>query len=215
MDKSTHGNTTHGQRYSSEYQSWRSMKRRCYDRNNISYKYYGAIGIQVCSRWLNSFSNFFSDMGKKPSLLHTLDRKKTNKGYSKSNCRWATKKEQANNRRNNTIISYNGESKTLQFWADKWDVESCAISVHLKNGRSIDWIADRYESGKKKNHKKYLFDNKHLYLKEIATISEIPYELFRYHFSKMNNIESAIKYCKNRNSLMSKHTQLQTQQGMN
>jgi len=91
--------TKHGKTGTKEYRSWMAMKRRCYYPKNIGYKYYGGRGIRVCIRWRLSFRAFLRDMGKRPSLMHTLDRIKNNENYKPSNCRWATKKQQAQNRR--------------------------------------------------------------------------------------------------------------------
>lgn len=90
-----------------EYISWSAMKSRCYRVTDKSYMRYGGRGIKVCKRWLDvkkGFLNFLTDLGRRPSLNHSLDRIKANKNYTKNNCRWATPSEQGNNRTNNIFI---------------------------------------------------------------------------------------------------------------
>lgn len=84
---------------SPEYSSWRSMRKRCYDKNHSYYEYWGGRGIIVCDRWKNSFELFFADMGSRPSLGHTLGRINQDGNYEPGNVVWATATEQANNRR--------------------------------------------------------------------------------------------------------------------
>jgi hypothetical protein len=83
---------------SPEYYSWRQMKSRCFNPNATGYKYYGGRGIRVCERWLN-YEAFLSDMGRRPTPKHTLDRIDTDGNYEPANCRWATRAEQVRNRK--------------------------------------------------------------------------------------------------------------------
>lgn len=95
--------TTHGMRNSPEYGIWNSIKCRVLNTGDQAFKSYGGRGIKICERWLK-FENFYSDMGRRPSSNHSIDRKDNNGNYEPGNCRWATRSEQSNNTRRNVMI---------------------------------------------------------------------------------------------------------------
>lgn len=108
---------THGRSGTPEHSIWKAMIRRCYNQNVKEYFRYGGRGIVVCERW-RSFENFLADMGERPSAEHSIDRKDNNGNYEPGNCRWATRKQQGRNKRNNYLLTVNGVTKTLPEWAE-------------------------------------------------------------------------------------------------
>lgn len=123
-ENTTIRNTKHKMYGTSEYNTWQSMKKRCLNPNHKAYDYYGGRGITICDSWINSFSNFYNDMGSKPNKDSSLDRINNDKGYFKENCRWASKKTQTRNQRNNRYLTIDGVTKTIGEWAEisgiKW-----------------------------------------------------------------------------------------------
>lgn len=121
---------------SGEYMAWNSMIQRCTNAQCASYAGYGARGIGVCDEWLH-FVNFLRDMGARPPG-HSLDRKDNNNGYSPSNCRWATRKQQQRNTRANRRIEWNGERLTLVEWSEKTGLSAETIRNRLRNGWRVE-----------------------------------------------------------------------------
>ena len=130
-------NKTHGMRYTREYNSWQGMKDRCHNENSPHYKGYGSRGITVCDRWRNSFENFFADMGKKPTSGHSIDRINNEGNYEPHNCRWATWREQENNKRNNHWLNYKGKTQTVAQWAREIGLSRMTLYKRLKRGWDI------------------------------------------------------------------------------
>ena len=89
-----------------EYKAWNNARGRCYHSNIYIYRYYGGRGITMCNRWINSFKKFIEDMGTCPKG-YTLERINNDGNYEPNNCKWASQKEQQNNKRpkQNNIIA--------------------------------------------------------------------------------------------------------------
>lgn len=132
--------TKHGNTGIKEHKIWMSIKNRCLNPKDKSFKDYGGRGITVCDRWINSYNNFFEDMGACPSVNHSIDRIKNNEGYGPDNCKWSTRTEQANNRRSNVTIYRNGETKTLTQWCRELNKSYARVwqRINIQN-----WSVDR------------------------------------------------------------------------
>lgn len=141
-EKTSRRQKTHGKSRTPEYISWGGMLERCSCAESKSYHNYGGRGITVCDRW-QTFEHFLADMGPRPTPKHSLDRKDNNGDYCPDNCRWATKKEQANNRRGNSRWEYRGEVKTLSAWAEYAGIPHSTLRNRLLAGCSIQDAIER------------------------------------------------------------------------
>jgi hypothetical protein len=132
--------TTHGVRArggtTPEYDAWQAMHARCSTEREHLMPRYAGRGIRVCERWSGptGFPYFFSDMGRKPSPSHSLDRFPDNDGdYEPGNCRWATRAEQASNTSSTRVITFNGVTMTMTQWAAHVGVTPSTMVYRLKN----------------------------------------------------------------------------------
>lgn len=121
-----------------EYAAWENMKRRCYYPKHNRYQHYGGRGIKVCDRWVNSFENFYKDMGCRPSKNHSLERICLDKDYSLDNCIWATSFEQSRNTKRNVKITINGETKCLKDWAKYYKIGVSTVNRRRKMGYELN-----------------------------------------------------------------------------
>lgn len=135
-----------------EYRAWADMKNRCYSSSSKIYKFYGGRGISVCEKWISSYEIFLQDMGRAPTVKHSLDRFPDKNGnYEPRNCRWATPKEQQNNIRSNVFVEYNGESLTKAQWRSRLRINKSTFLYYLKKGFTIGQIEVIKKSNKLKD----------------------------------------------------------------
>lgn len=127
----------HGKARSPVYRHWSAMMQRCGNPNHTHFYTYGGRGITVHESW-KTFEGFYAYMGD-PLPGQTLDRIDNEKGYGPGNCRWVSRKEQANNRRTNVVLSYAGKALTISEWAGVTGISKWTINNRLKRG----WSAER------------------------------------------------------------------------
>lgn len=125
---------THGMSRTAIYKVWGGMKARCTNKNNSGYYHYGAKGITLAPEWYK-FSAFYADMGSSYKRGLTLDRIDGTKGYSKENCRWATRKEQSSNLRNNVFVMCGNERVCVQECARRLGVHASTVLYRIKRNK--------------------------------------------------------------------------------
>lgn len=147
MSRNTkHGHGTPGAK-TPEFITWMNIKQRCTNPKNSHYKWYGGKGIRVCERW-DSFDNFLSDMGLRPSSMHSIERLNNDRDYEPSNCVWGTRDQQARNKSTSRFIEYNGERLILADWARRFGCRDSQILYFLNRGKGMAEIEQHIKSRK-------------------------------------------------------------------
>jgi hypothetical protein len=138
-------NLKHGKTGSPEYKVWAGMHSRCYNPKEKAYKYYGERGIKICRRWRGKvgFENFLADMGERPSLKHWIERKRNWQGYSPSNCCWATRQEQMNNKRNTVWVLCRGKRIVLKSACEMLGLNYGSIKSRMYKGMTFSQAVSR------------------------------------------------------------------------
>lgn len=130
--RATHGAAVNNE-VTPEYRSWLAMKSRCTYKDDIAYERYGGAGILICDQWLDSFRTFLVDMGFRPDGT-SLERINNDLGYTPENCKWATPREQANNRKNTIYLLIDGETRSISDWIRVSPVSSTTVRRRLAAG---------------------------------------------------------------------------------
>ena len=150
--------TKHSASDSPLYVTWVDMKRRCYDERDHAYKNYGQRGISVCKEWLESFACFkewAEGSGYQDGL--SLERSDNSKGYCPENCKWATAKEQANNRRSNVNLTYNGQTRTLKQWSEVTGLSYNTLWWRWKTGWDVPSLLQTPQRVVVNGHYSYIY----------------------------------------------------------
>lgn len=140
--RTTHGMARAGAARSSEYSIWSAIVQRCTNENDRSWPRYGGRGITVDPRWLE-FDNFLADMGVRPSTDHSIDRRDNSKGYTLTNCRWATRAEQSRNKRSNVFVTVHGITLCLADWVLYLGVSKHYLYYWKRKGFSYGYAIER------------------------------------------------------------------------
>jgi len=129
--------TTHNGSKTRLYLIWSLIKQRCKNYKNDRYKDYGGRGITYDKKW-EKFEGFLEDMEVGHNDKLTIDRIDNNGNYCKENCKWATQKEQQNNKRNNHLVTYNGKTQNIKQWSEELNIKYCTLETRIRRGWSIE-----------------------------------------------------------------------------
>ena len=144
-----HGHNRKYNNITPTYRAWACMLNRCRNPKRPDFPDYGGRGIKVCEQWLD-FRNFLASMGERPSPKHSLDRINNTGHYEPSNCRWATLKEQARNKRNSHLVTHDGKTLCISEWAEITGLSPSVIFHRLKK-----WTAEKSLTTPVRAHKPY------------------------------------------------------------
>ena len=134
----THGHSYVDGKATPEYNAWSSMKRRCLNSKTPSFKDYGGRGIRICDEWSRSFIEFLADVGLRPTPYHSLDRINNDGHYEPSNCRWASRRQQALNRRNTRFLVFEGDHVTLTELSEIAGIPFARLKSRIARGWPIE-----------------------------------------------------------------------------
>ena len=138
-EKASEGQLLHGLTGSPEYVVWAHMRQRCLNPKTKDAGNYHERGITVCERW-SDFKNFLSDMGPRPSSGHSIERVNNDLGYSPDNCKWAERREQNENKRNNRWLTFNGRTLTVSQWARELGIKPTILHHRTHRGWPVERV---------------------------------------------------------------------------
>ena len=139
-DKYNHAHSVHGMTGTRLFKTWQDMKSRCLRNSNKDFLLYGGRGIEICDEWLE-FSNFMEWALKNGYTdKMEIDRINVNGNYNPDNCRFSTRKEQCNNKRNNKYLTFRGKTQSLKYWCEELSMSYTTVRARLN---ILGWSVDR------------------------------------------------------------------------
>lgn len=181
--------TTHGKSTTPEYVAWANMIQRCNNPANPNFKYYGDRGVTVCAPWVDSFDNFYADMGERPGTDHSIERRDVNGNYEPDNCYWATPLVQANNKRSNVRQELGNVSLTIAQLSNQSEVDYQTIRERLKRGIPVE---EAIQSARLNGHY-FTYQGKQMTIVELSEISGHPASTLYYRLVTAGwSVEAAI-----------------------
>lgn len=136
VDRGREANLIHGMTGTPEWRAWCSIRDRCGNPNSYVWDDYGGRGIKVCDQWMGGFEGFFDDMGLRPTPYHSIERMDVDGNYEPTNCIWADKTVQANNKRSNRFLTLDGRTQTATQWSRELGIRADVILARLRRGWS-------------------------------------------------------------------------------
>jgi hypothetical protein len=194
---------THGMSKTNTYRIYQAMKNRCYNPKNKAYKSYGGREITICDRWLESFENFYEDMGECPQG-YSIERKDVDSDYEPNNCEWILINDQGLNKTSNRFITFEGQTKCLSQWAEEKNILAATIADRIdKRGWSLDKALNSpvRKGGGRKNICFLTFQGLTLNLQEWSKKTGIKVVTIQSRLSRNWSIEDALTINPNRSLL--------------
>jgi len=183
----------HGMSNSPEFTAWAHMRSRCKNSNSQYYFRYGGRGVKVCKEWDKSFSSFLADMGKRPSIWHSLERINLDGDYEPSNCKWALKKEQMRNTSRNSQITIGGVTRLLCEWVEISGINPTTLRGRIRARWPDDKILDKKRFQKiNLNRKTFPCNGENLSIKEMSEKYGVPIKTLYCRIRRGMPIERAV-----------------------
>jgi hypothetical protein len=164
---------------------------RCCSPRCTAYPRYGGAGIGVCEAW-KTFSAFLADMGPRPPGT-SIDRIDNANGYEPGNCRWATPKEQANNRKSNVFIEFQGERRTVAEWGERFGISRNTLLTRIKLGYAPPELFSPPEPGRKTPRRMVVWRDQELCLTELSRLVGVPAARIGHRLDTGWSMEDAVK----------------------